>query len=152
MIPAASLFRGCFRLQGPDRRVREEVAPAFLGDRPEPHPGFRIYPGPLAVLLLAQLSAEVVINEVHYAPADETRAEEFIELHNSGSTPVNLSGWELAGAVDYEFPFRSIPAGGYLVIGEDPATGGAVAALTGAIMRFDAPASATGEYSVIWST
>lgn len=78
------------------------------------------------ILLLATgtwAASEVVIHEVHYDPADETSAEEFIELHNTGSSTVDLSGWTLAEAVDFTFPAGTgIPAGGYLVVAEDPAT------------------------------
>ncbi len=81
-----------------------------------------------ALLLLSLLplhwgAADIVINEIHYDPDDETSAEEFIELHNSGAGPVDLSGWTLAEAVDFIFPDGTqIAGGGYLVVGEDPAT------------------------------
>lgn len=69
------------------------------------------------------LTAQVVIHEVHYDPADETSREEFIELHNPGESAIDLSGWSLADAVDFVFPGGTqLPAGGYLVIGEDPTT------------------------------
>jgi hypothetical protein len=57
----------------------------------------------------------VVINEIHYDPADETSRAEFIELHNPGATPIDLSGWLLTDAVDYTFPLgTTIAAGAYL--------------------------------------
>ena len=69
------------------------------------------------------LAAQVIINEIHYDPADETSAEEFIELHNPGTSALDLSGWSLTDAVEFVFPpGTTIPANGYLVIAEDPAT------------------------------
>jgi hypothetical protein len=63
-----------------------------------------------------------VINELHYKPADKTSLEEFIELHNPGDTALDLADWHLNGAVTYIFPPNtSLPAGGYLTIGENPA-------------------------------
>jgi autotransporter-associated beta strand protein len=65
----------------------------------------------------------VVINEFHYNPQGNTSLEEFIELHNPGDAPVDVSGWSLADAVSFQFPVNTwIPAGGFLVVGEDPAT------------------------------
>lgn len=69
------------------------------------------------------LASQVVINEIHYDPRDETSAEEFIELYNPGATALDLSGWMITDAVEFTFPGgTTIPANGYLVIAEDPAT------------------------------
>ena len=69
------------------------------------------------------LPNQVVINEIHYDPADETSRAEFIELYNPGATPIDLSGWLLTDAVEYTFPVgTTIAAGAYLVVAEDPAT------------------------------
>lgn len=65
----------------------------------------------------------VVINEIHYNPAENTIREEFIELYNPSNAPVNLSLWRLRDGVDYVFTNgTTIPAGGYLVVASDPAT------------------------------
>lgn len=64
----------------------------------------------------------VVVNEFHYNPDDATEKVEFIELHNTGASTVNLAGWRIDEAVDYTFPAgASIAAGGYLVIAQDSA-------------------------------
>ncbi len=79
----------------------------------------------LVALLLgtAISSANVIINEVHYDPQNEASPAEFIELHNSGTTAVSLAGWSITDAIEYTFPAgTSIPAGGYLVIAQNPAT------------------------------
>lgn len=67
--------------------------------------------------------AGLVINEIHYNPADNTVPEEFVELFNSGAKAVDLSGWRLRGAVEFDFAQNtSIGAGGYLVVAADPNT------------------------------
>ena len=65
----------------------------------------------------------IVINEIHYDEDDKTERAEFIELVNVSASPVSLVGWELEGGVRYTFGVgASIPANGFLVIAEDPAT------------------------------
>ncbi len=71
--------------------------------------------------LAAETPPAVVINEVHYAPVDPTRFQEFIELHNPGATPVNLAGWRFSSGVEYTFGNVTIPAGGYFCAVQDPA-------------------------------
>lgn len=64
----------------------------------------------------------VVINEIHYNSSDNTSFEEFIELHNTAATPVDLSGWRFSDGVEYTFaPGQTIPANGYVVIAQNPA-------------------------------
>lgn len=65
--------------------------------------------------------ARILINEIHYDPPIKTELTEFIELHNSGAASVDLSGWSLTEGISFTFPVgASIPAGGYLVIAENP--------------------------------
>ncbi|MGI9241969.1 MAG: lamin tail domain-containing protein, partial [Verrucomicrobiales bacterium] len=65
----------------------------------------------------------IVINEVHYDEDDKTVRAEFVELVNVSGSEVNLTGWELDGGVRYAFGIgATIPANGYLVIAENPAT------------------------------
>jgi hypothetical protein len=48
------------------------------------------------------------------------RDEEWIELHNKGSQPVDLNRWEIRGGISYNFPEgTTIPAGGHLVVSND---------------------------------
>lgn len=64
----------------------------------------------------------VVINEIHYDPSPATSWFEFVELHNLDATTLDLSGWALAGGIEYEFPAGTLLApGGFLVIAADPA-------------------------------
>ena len=67
--------------------------------------------------------ATPVINEIHYNNDDNTVFNEFVEIHNPDETPIDVSNWSLAGGVRFAIPPGTvIPAGGYLVIAEDPAT------------------------------
>src|SRR5688572_29121662 len=67
--------------------------------------------------------ADLVINEIMYHPSSELAAEEYLELHNTGAGPLNVSGWRLTKGVNFSIPTGTprIPAGGYLVIAADSA-------------------------------
>ncbi len=97
----------------------------------------------LAVALCLPLRASVVIHEIHYHPVEEAAfgpagepvmdlsedVHEFVELHNSGEAPVDLSGWRLAGGIEFVFPSgATIEAGGYRVVARTPARLEAIAA------------------------
>lgn len=61
----------------------------------------------LCVLLIPSLSlAQVVINEVMYAPVTEP---EWVELFNAGTIPVNLAGWQLHDATTARPTFPTLP-------------------------------------------
>ncbi len=72
---------------------------------------------------LQQNFSDLVINEIHYgpiAPAGEDPSDyEFIELHNQGSSAINLEGVTFTSGVYYRFGNVSIPAGGYLVLAKN---------------------------------
>ncbi len=64
---------------------------------------------------------ELIIREEVTAPveADES-IEEWIELINKGSQPVDLSGWQMKGDMDFSFaPNTILAAGDYLVVARD---------------------------------
>jgi hypothetical protein len=64
----------------------------------------------------------IVINEIHYDPDIATELVEFVELYNSGTAAVNLSGWYFGEGISYEFPTDSIlPAGGFVIVAQNPA-------------------------------
>lgn len=66
---------------------------------------------------------KVVINEVHYHPADDGRDGEFIEVCNFDTVPVNLAGWSLRGGVSFDFPPGTlIQPGQHLVVANDALT------------------------------
>ncbi len=65
----------------------------------------------------------VIINEIHYNPDVTTEWAEFVELHNTNEMSVDISGWHFCDGIDYTFPADTIiPAGGYVVVAEDPTT------------------------------
>ena len=68
------------------------------------------------------LDSTVVFSEIMYNPAGATDdTHEFIELHNQLAVDMDLSEWELDGAVDFTFPDGTIiPGRGYLVVAADP--------------------------------
>jgi hypothetical protein len=92
----------------------------------------------LCVLLLCSTVAlgQVILSEVHYHPVEEETFDtnwnptldltadvhEFLEIQNTGTTSVNLSGWKLSGGVQYTFPSgTTIAAGAFKVIARTPA-------------------------------
>ena len=61
-----------------------------------------------------------VINEIFYHPATEAQTE-WIELANTMSYDMDLSGWRLTGGVEYTFPPGTvIGTGKFLVVAADP--------------------------------
>ncbi len=70
----------------------------------------------------------VVINEIAYNPVREAEvdplrhceSQEFVEIHNRGSTAVDLSGWSFTRGFEFVFDAGSeIAAGGYVVLAKD---------------------------------
>jgi len=75
----------------------------------------------LAICGAAKAAPEdLVINEIHYQPDDDL-ATEFIEIYNSGATPVALGGWQLSDAVTFTFPPQELAPGALVVVAADPA-------------------------------
>lgn len=66
----------------------------------------------------------LTITEIMYhpGPSPEAGRLEYIELFNSEPMPRDLSGWRIAGDVEYEFPPGTVLEGtSYLVVASDPA-------------------------------
>jgi hypothetical protein len=71
----------------------------------------------------------VVVNEIMYhhhatyLPTGSTpNDEEWVELYNRSGAPVVLTGWGLRGGAEFDFAAaQTIPAGGYLVVSNNPA-------------------------------
>ena len=68
----------------------------------------------------------LVINELHYNPADAQGADdlyEFVEIVNAGGTAVDLSGFRLRDGVEFTFPGgASLAPGAFLVVAKTAAT------------------------------
>jgi len=72
-------------------------------------------------LTWGQAESAVVINELHINPDVKTELVEFIELYNTGTAEVDLSGWQFTEGVLYTFPVGArLPANGYVIVGENP--------------------------------
>ncbi|HKF55598.1 MAG TPA: clostripain-related cysteine peptidase, partial [Blastocatellia bacterium] len=79
-----------------------------------------------ALALQAVGSAQVLINEVLYrldpSSSDPLRANQWVELVNKGTNPVDLTGWIVSGrdgsggGSARTLPSATIPSGGYLVV------------------------------------
>jgi len=72
---------------------------------------------------LRRASAQPLINEIMYHPASTNVLEDFIEIYNSSSTNLDLTGWALSKGVHFGFPSNTIlRAGAYLVVVADTTT------------------------------
>lgn len=93
----------------------------------------------------AQAAPPIVINEVHYNPADNLQKIEFIELYNPTAAAVDLSGWILTDAVEYTFAAGAqIGAAQYLIVADDPASMQSLLGVT-ALGPWDGSLSGDGE-------
>ena len=78
----------------------------------------------------------VAVTEIHYhpAPREDGKNLEFIELYNSQPWTEDVSGWRLAGDVEFTLPAGTqIPGLGYLVVAAAPTDLQAVYGLTGVV-------------------
>jgi hypothetical protein len=68
------------------------------------------------VTLNVQNQAAVLISEIMFNAASGQPSDEWIEVRNTGTTPVSLRGWKFTNGVDFTFPDRQLAAGGLLVV------------------------------------
>lgn len=59
---------------------------------------------------------DVVINELMYNPISGNDADQYIELYNQGTNPVNLTGWQFTTGVTFTFPNVTLAPNSYLVV------------------------------------
>ncbi|HRK47968.1 MAG TPA: lamin tail domain-containing protein, partial [Nocardioides sp.] len=64
---------------------------------------------------------DVVINEMMYHAVSDLDGDDYLELYNRGTTPVDLSGWSFSGITLTFAAGTSIAAGGFLVVAKDAA-------------------------------
>ncbi|HEY5910104.1 MAG TPA: lamin tail domain-containing protein [Verrucomicrobiae bacterium] len=84
--------------------------------------GFLVMSSLVAVCSVA--SAQIVINEIMYHPPPaipEDPAKEWVELYNTGTNAVNLTGWRFTKGISYTFTNVSLDVGGYLVVAANKA-------------------------------
>ncbi len=80
-------------------------------------------PVPLEPLGPSTRRSSLVITEIMYNPSDRADGKEleFVELYNSQPYFEDISGWKLAGDIEFKFPAGTvIPGGGFLVVAASP--------------------------------
>ena len=66
--------------------------------------------------------SSIVINEIMPAPISLDDDDQYVELHNQGSTAVDLSGWKFVSGINFTFPPHTmILPGGYVVVARNAA-------------------------------
>src|SRR5437588_12611065 len=107
----------------------------------------RVGGGLYFLTFLLSLSAQianggVLINEIMYNPGSGNLLESYVELLNTDTNSIDLSGWRFTKGISYTFSANTILASGaYLVVAADsaaftskyPGIGNFVAGFTGAI-------------------
>lgn len=84
--------------------------------------------------IAARVSADtaLVFNEVMYHPATNEPALEWVEFHNQMAVDLDVSGWRVAGDIEYTFPEGAVvPGQGYVVLALEPVVLGAATGLDG---------------------
>ena len=100
----------------------------------------------VGALDLRAADSVVVFNEIHYHPATNESALEWIELRNQMAVDVDLSAWRLRDGVEYTVPEGTfIPGGGYVVVALNPAALQAITGLTNVLGPFAGRLSNAGE-------
>jgi hypothetical protein len=109
--PTATRVLDAIRFEAQDNGISTGRYP---DGAPDFHELLTVTPGgPNARLLIR----DVVINEILFNPMSGDDLDEFVELHNRGTTPANISGWRFTDGINYTFPPNTIiPAQGYLVV------------------------------------
>jgi hypothetical protein len=68
------------------------------------------------------LVRDIVINEIMYHPISNDDADQYIELYNRGTNPVNIGYWRFIDGIDFTFPPRTVVApGAYIVVAKNAA-------------------------------
>jgi hypothetical protein len=64
--------------------------------------------------------SDIVINEIMFSPITGGDDDEFVELYNRGTNPVNLARWKLSDGISFAFPAgASVAPGGYVVVAKN---------------------------------
>jgi lamin tail-like protein/concanavalin A-like lectin/glucanase superfamily protein/CotH protein len=70
---------------------------------------------------LRSQNPQVIINEIHYHPDENTEPVEFIELYNADRRSVALDGWYFSDGITYTFPPDTyLEPDAYIVVALDP--------------------------------
>ena len=80
------------------------------------------YPNNSGIPNAQAASPLLLFGAIEFNPASSRQTEEFFQLRNPAGTSVDISGWRVAGAVDFTFkPGTVIPAGGTLHVAKNVA-------------------------------
>lgn len=91
----------------------------------------------MAFTLGLQADTALVFNEVMFHPVSDEPAMEWIEFYNQMAVDLDVSGWRVAGDVEYVFPEGTrAPGQGYLVLALDPPALSAATGLTSVLGPF----------------
>src|SRR6185295_16430263 len=93
----------------------------------------------LAGCLTSPLRADtvVVFNEIMYHPSTNEALSEWVELRNQMAVDVDISGWSIAGGIQYTFPSNTIVrGGGFVVVAVSPTNLMTVTGLTNVLGPF----------------
>lgn len=76
-------------------------------------------------LALPSFAQNLIVSEIMYHPlplsaSDEDELGEYLELHNVGETPIDLSGYRFDRGIGFDFPNYILPSKAYLVIAKNP--------------------------------
>ena len=98
------------------------------------------------LLSRARADSTLVFNEIMYHPASSETALEWIELHNQMGVNIDISGWSLAGGVQFQFTEGTVvPGRGYIVVAISPAALAAAGGYSNALGPFLGRLSNSGE-------
>ena len=92
--------------------------------------GYRVLAALIATVMLftalptstasAQAAGDIVISELFYNPDGQAEGHEFVELHNTTSSSVNVSGWQFLTGITFTFTAgTSIEADSYIVLAQN---------------------------------
>lgn len=83
-----------------------------------------VFPGTNWSYTLDTSDAEtnVIISEIMFHPVTDRTNDQYVELHNLGSTAVNLLDWRFSKGIPFTFPNVSLLTHGYLVVAADVAS------------------------------
>ncbi len=70
----------------------------------------------------ANFAGKVLINEIMFNPLGGRPADEWLELRNVSTGPIDLAGWRLTRGVQFTFPTMTLAPNSYLVVAADLAT------------------------------
>jgi CotH kinase protein/Lamin Tail Domain len=102
----------------------------------------------LILVLPSSAAAAVVINEIMYHPDSEIydASWEFVELYNTDSSSIDISGWYFSNGITFTFaPGTEIPGYGYLVVANDAAEAASHYSISNVVGNFGARLSDGGE-------